>query len=192
MLLLAHAGITLGVTVLAGNVAKKQNTPKKIVAWISSFYQRIDFRILLIGSILPDIIDKPIGGLIFSEELGSGRIFAHTLVFLLILIIVGIWLYRVRDSIWMLVLAFGTFIHLLLDQIWLMPETILWPILGLEFERLPVTDWLDLWLSYFFNRPDIFIPEILGFGILMWWGIILIKRRRVGSFLQYGKSQLEY
>ena len=188
MLVLAHAGITLGISVLAGNVAKYQNKPKGVAAWISSFYQRIDFRILLIGSLLPDIIDKPLGGVIFREELSSGRLYAHTLLFLIILAVAGLWLYRSRGSIWMLVLAFGTFIHHLLDQVWLMPQTMLWPILGLEFERLPVDDWLELWLRNFFSRPDVFIPEFIGLGVLLWWGIILLNRKKVGVFLRYGKN----
>ncbi len=39
---------------------------------------------MLIGSMLPDIIDKPLGGLICKETLGNGRTYAHTLLFLLL------------------------------------------------------------------------------------------------------------
>jgi len=188
MLALAHAGITLGMTVLAGSVAKNQVKAKTgVIAWLASFSERIDFRILLIGALLPDIIDKPIGGIIFRDELSSGRIYSHTLLFLIIIAVAGLLLYRLRGSIWMLVFAFGTFFHHILDQIWLMPETMLWPILGTEFERLPVTDWLSLWFSDFFSRLDIFIPEIIGLGVLLWYGIILINRKKVGVFLRYGK-----
>jgi hypothetical protein len=188
MFVLAHAGITLGVTVLAGNVVKNQNKSKDgVIARLAALYEHIDLRILLIGSLLPDIIDKPIGGFFFREQLSNGRVYAHTLLFLIILTVVGIWLYRSRGSIWMLVLAFGTLIHHILDQIWLMPKTMLWPVLGFEFERITSTDWLSLWLSNFFSRPGVFIPELIGLGILLVWGIILVGRKKVGAFLRYGK-----
>lgn len=41
------------------------------------------------GALLPDLVDKPLGLLILSESVGSGRIFLHTLLFLLVLLITG-------------------------------------------------------------------------------------------------------
>jgi hypothetical protein len=36
-----------------------------------------DIRLLILGSLLPDLIDKPLGHIILPEN--NGRIFAHTL-----------------------------------------------------------------------------------------------------------------
>jgi len=38
----------------------------------------LDYRLVLVGSMLPDIIDKPLGGLVFREALESGRTYCHT------------------------------------------------------------------------------------------------------------------
>ena len=188
MMLFAHAGITLGVTVLAGNIAVRSARPdRRFLSWMAAFYHRIDFRILLIGALLPDIIDKPLGGIFLRDQLGSGRIYAHTLLFLVIIFIAGIVLYRARGSMWMLVLAFGSLIHHVLDSMWQMPRTWLWPFLGFEFEKLPSENWLSHWLTEFFNRADIFIPEIIGFCILIWYGIYLLNRHKVGHFIRYGR-----
>jgi inner membrane protein len=188
MMVLAHAGITLGVTVLAGNVAIRKSKPgNHLASSLAAFYRRIDFRILLVGALLPDIIDKPLGGIILRNQLGSGRIYAHTLLFLVALFLTGIMLYRLRSSLWMLVLAFGSFIHLILDSMWQMPRTLLWPFLGFDFERLPVENWISHWLNEFFTRADIFIPEFIGLGILLWFGIYLINRKKVGDFIRYGR-----
>ncbi len=48
----------------------------------------IDVRLLMLGSILPDLIDKPLGHLIFPED--NGRIFAHSLLFVILLVLIGI------------------------------------------------------------------------------------------------------
>jgi membrane-bound metal-dependent hydrolase YbcI (DUF457 family) len=188
MMVLAHTGIALGVTVLAGNAAIRTAKPdNRVIFWLASFYRRIDFRILLIGALLPDIIDKPLGGIFFRHQLESGRVYAHTLLFLVVLFIAGIVLYRRRNSMWMLVLAFGTFIHLALDSMWQMPQTLLWPFLGFEFEGITIENWFSHWVNEFFSRADIFIPEFIGLGILLWYGIYLINRKRVGEFLRNGR-----
>ncbi len=188
MLLLAHTGITLGVTVLAGSIAKRNKSTNRAAAWLAAFYERIDIRILLIGSLLPDIIDKPVGMVFFRDSLSNGRIYAHTLLFLILISIGGYVLYRQRNSIWLLVLAFGTFIHFILDQIWLTPKTIFWPLMGFEFDRIEITDWFTLWFRDFFAHPDVYLGEFIGLGILLWYGIMIINRKKVGAFLRYGKG----
>ena len=188
MMILAHTGITLGVTVLAGNIAIRKTTPtNRVASWLAAFYRRIDFRILLIGALLSDIIDKPIGGILFRDQLASGRLFAHTLLFLVLLFIAGIILYRLRHSVWMLVLAFGSFTHLILDSMWQAPRTMLWPFLGLEFEKLTAEDWISHWLNEFFTRADMFVPEFIGLSILLWCGVYLFNRKKAGDFLRYGR-----
>ena len=97
---------------------------------LKSLGQHIDIRILLIGSLLPDIIDKPLGYLIFPETLANGRIFCHTFLFLFLVIAIGLYFHRKVKSNWLLVLSFGTFTHLVFDQIWLAPHTLFWPLYG--------------------------------------------------------------
>ena len=189
MLLLAHTGITLGAaTVLAGAAKLKKKSKKGILTWFTSLSEYVDIRILLIGSLLPDIIDKPIGMVFFRDTFSSGRIFAHTLLFLIVLAAAGYYLYRRRHKTWLLILAFGTFVHLLLDQIWTMPNTMLWPFRGLTFDRYNVDEWFTIWFWNLFVYPDLFIPEFLGLAILLWFGFTLINRKKVGVFLRHGKS----
>ncbi len=189
MLLLAHTGITLGAaTVLAGAANFKKKSGNGILTWFTSLSEYVDIRILLVGSLLPDIIDKPLGVFLFRDTFSNGRIYAHTLLFLVILTAAGFYLYRRRRKTWLLVLAFGTFIHLLLDQIWLTPKTLLWPLLGFTFDRVNVEDWLSFWFWDLFVYPQVFIPEVVGLAILLWFGFNLINRKKVGVFLKYGKS----
>ncbi|MFC2010661.1 metal-dependent hydrolase [Chloroflexota bacterium] len=50
--------------------------------------------------------------------------FTHTLLFFILITLSGLWLYKWRSQTWLLVLSFGVFTHLLLDQMWSSPSTL--------------------------------------------------------------------
>ena len=189
MLLLAHVGITLGAaTLLAGAAKFNKKSGNGILTWFTSLSEYVDIRVILVGSLLPDIIDKPIGVFFFRDTFSSGRIFAHSLLFLIILAAVGFYLYRRRHKTWLLALAFGSFVHLLLDSIWNTPNTLLWPLLGFAFDRVEVSEWFSYWFWDLFVYPELFFTELLGLAILLWFGFTLINRKKVGVFLRRGKG----
>jgi len=92
-----------------------------------------------LGSLLPDIIDKPVGQFFFRDTFSNGRIFCHTLLFLILITLAGLCLYRSRGKTWLLGFSFGTFMHLIQDQMWLEPRTFLWPLYGFAFEKIDLT-----------------------------------------------------
>lgn len=76
----------------------------------------------IIGSILPDLIDKPIGYILLGESIGGGRIYTHGLVFFSLILIAGILLWKYRSHPAGLALAAGILLHQILDQMWLNPN----------------------------------------------------------------------
>ena len=189
MLVFGHAGITLGAaTLIAGAMKYKREPETGKISWFTSLSSYIDIRILLVGSLLPDIIDKPVGQYILRETFSYGRLFAHSLLFLIVVTAAGFYLYQRHKQVWLLTLSFGIFTHLILDSMWTTPRTLFWPFLGFTFDRAELTDWfLNIWhglLTY----PEVYIPELIGLLVILWFGILLIFRKRVGSFLKHGKS----
>lgn len=85
-----------------------------------------------IGSILPDLIDKPVGILIFYDTIGYGRIYCHTLLFAGLVLFAGILVYLKypRSGLLLLAMAAGIFTHQVLDAMWLQPSNWYWPVLG--------------------------------------------------------------
>jgi inner membrane protein len=188
MLLLAHAGITLGAaTVLAGVVKSRHATDIRKVSWFTSLSGYIDIRLLLVGSLLPDIIDKPVGQFFFREIFQNGRIFSHTLVFLVLITVVGFCLHQSRRQVWLLTLASGTFMHLVLDEMWRAPRTLFWPFLGFTFDKVELTYWASNILQALMSDPEVYVSEAAGIAILLWFGLALAGRKKVGAFLKYGK-----
>jgi len=80
---------------------------------------------LALGSMLPDIIDKPLGLLAFGTA-EQGRTFGHTLLFLIVLATLAVYLKNLRLAS----VSFGVLAHLVLDSMWKSPAILFWPLLG--------------------------------------------------------------
>lgn len=104
----------------------------------------------IFGALLPDLIDKPLGLLVLSESIGSGRIFFHTLLFLLLLLIPGWALLSRHRAPALFAVAIGVASHQVLDLMWEEPKTWFYPFLG-QFEPTVQEGWflqkllLELW-----------------------------------------------
>jgi len=212
MLIFGHTGITLGAAVLLNGVLSKSYSlqtegnerrhcqtsskmlpdencsPRGRASQLTFLGNRIDIRLLLLGSLLPDIIDKPIGQFLFRDTFSNGRIFCHTILFLVLITLAGYYLYQNRGKLWLLVLSFGTFMHLIQDQMWLEPRTLLWPLFGFAFERIDLTYWVQNILYALLTDPSVYIPELVGATILIWFALVLVRRRRLYAFIKNGQA----
>jgi len=198
MLILGHAGITLGCAAALDTVLNKRmssrDSSSSLVKWYpgeSGFKllaKHIDIRILLIGSLLPDIIDKPLGLIILQKSVSNGRVFCHSLFFLILIALAGIYLYRKQRRNWLLVLSFGIFTHLVFDQMWLTPDIILWPLYGWSFPQgnPNIFIWLEDMLMGLITNPDTYISEAVGALVFLIFILQLIKSKSLTSFITRG------
>jgi hypothetical protein len=172
MFLFGHIGVTLGIFFVLG-------------IFVPRLKANINPKYLIIGALLPDLIDKPLGRVIFATTIANGRIIGHTLLFSLLIFSIGLYLFEKRRDIIILSLASGSFFHLMEDQMWETPKTLFWPLFGLRFPK----DYIDnsgIWYlirelenSFTFHFSQSSIPEVFGMGVI---GILtlnwLIKRFR--------------
>lgn len=127
---------------------------------------RMDLRLLLVGAVLPDLIDTPIGLLAYSS-VGGVRLVAHSLLFasaVMVAVLVGTRRGRPRKR-WM-PLAIGVLMHLLLDAMWSNPETLWWPFLGFDFASADATT-VGTYLSTVLGDLRVWILEAVGLGYLL-------------------------
>lgn len=129
---------------------------------------KVDLRFLAVGAILPDLLDKPVGTVLFPVSIGTGRWVGHTLLFSSVLMAAILLLTRRgrRRRAWM-ALAIGAMIHLILDGMWTTPEVLLWPFLGLEFPPGPESYWSGLF-GRLFDSPWTLVGELIGLAYLVW------------------------
>jgi membrane-bound metal-dependent hydrolase YbcI (DUF457 family) len=174
---LGHIGITVALVVGARR-------------WREEF--RIDYRMLLMAALLPDLIDKPL-----SVAFGiGGRTIAHTLLFALTL--TALFLVtrnrpasQAKGSVWgavFLPLTIGTWSHLLLDRIWALPAILLWPFLGLTFPLDPFDPFTFLEA---YQDPYVLIGDAVGAAVLgyMAWRHRLYRRANFLRLLRKGRLE---
>jgi len=160
MLLFGHIGVTLGLFFVVGLFLPRLKTI-------------IDPKYLVIGALLPDLIDKPLGMVIFASTITTGRMIGHTLLFTLLLLLVGLYLYEKKRDLKIISLSTGSLFHLIEDQLWKSPQILFWPLQGLSFPKDTI-DYVGLEQvsmlfkkSFTLNFSHSSTPEILGLGVIV-------------------------
>ncbi len=148
----------------------------------------MDLRFLAIGSLLPDLVDKPIGSVLFVDQFQTGRVYGHALLAPVMLLAVVMLVTRrgsVRRKAW-LGLPIGALLHLFLDGQWANPEGFWWPFLGLDF---PEMDPARLWplLEDTITDPLILLGEAVGLAYL----VALARRADLAEVRATGRVPME-
>lgn len=122
---------------------------------------------LAIGAVLPDLIDLPIGTLLFADRFGTGELFAHALAFpaglglaTLVFTRRGIWRRR------FMLIVIGTLMHLLLDGMWTSTETFFWPLAGFDLPAQSGPYWPKAW-ERAWSDPWRWLLELAGASYLI-------------------------
>lgn len=142
---------------------------------------QLDFRLLALGVLLPDLIDKVVGPASFYTT----RMVGHTLAWALALAILGTLLLRGRARIGLLTVAAASAIHLLQDQMWRQNEVLLWPLYGWRFPATGVRTAAERLQDL--ARPEIYVPEIVGALILLAAAVRLSRQRAWRGFARGGR-----
>jgi membrane-bound metal-dependent hydrolase YbcI (DUF457 family) len=130
--------------------------------------RRIDYRFILLGAILPDIIDVPLS-FVFGWPGHRGP--AHTLLAVVVVTVLVLVAFRGQRRLSWFGLGVGWLTHLVGDGMWLVPRTFLWPAFGTHFGGNPPEPYsLDLFahpLSHLLTWGG----ELVGLGIVAWFWV---------------------
>ena len=202
MLFFGHIGLTTGIVKVCQNLItsgkfdrdglSSETQSGELHNQVNSRFNKfqnqmklIDYRFLLLGSLLPDIIDKPLWLFTGSIFQWDGRGYSHTFLFSFVLLIAGLILALRGNKTQLLTVAAGSFFHLILDAMWQNPTALWWPFLG-PILRGPTEGWFSgMWHSLLSNPYD-YISETLGFIIILYFAVRLILSRRMKYFLKTG------
>ena len=158
-------------------------TPNRFLSRLAS---GIDYRLILAGALLPDLIDKPLVFLVGPGFVNSSlRSVGHSVVGGLLLLTIA-WVVTRR---WQRAATggFGVALvaHLLMDRMWRMPEVLFWPVLGfvLPAGDVPFSHWYRVHFSQLPTTP----PDFIGIGILVVFAGHMIWNRSLTRFLSTGR-----
>ena len=131
------------------------------LVWLVFRDPAFDYRMVVVGALLPDVIDAPFGG---------ARL-AHTLLAAVVALTVVMLATRGRRHVRrsLLALPIGMFAHLVADGMWARTETFWWPFFGRSLtDRLPALD---------HGLAVLVLEELLGAIVVAWcW-----RRFRLGD-----------
>lgn len=143
-----------------------------LAVWFVFHDSRFDYRWLLVGALVPDVIDAPFGG----ARVAHGVVGSVGLLVVVMLATVGRRPVRRR----LLALPIGTFLHLVFDGAFTNTKVFWWPFGGTSFGDAPLPSWhRGAW--------DVLL-ELVGVGLCVWavrrFGLRDPERRR--RFLRSG------
>ena len=172
-----HVATTWGVA-----VALQQNNPR---------LARLDYRLLAVCALLPDLIDQPLAILVFTQSHTSQLIFHSLLINLALLVVALLW-WRAAVPY---VLAFAG--HVVLDRMWNHTESFWWPIYGWNvfWQYKPMntpTEMVNVYLDIITRYPQVWVIELIAILFFVWFGLRfkLYLWERLKYFMWTGRIDL--
>jgi len=138
-----------------------------LTVWAVFHDPSIDYRLLLLGSILPDLIDAPFGGAAVAHSV------TFSVVVLVVVMLATIGRRPLRRRL--LALPIGMFLHLVFDGVFANAKTFWWPFSGATLGEQQLPSVARGGLSVLF--------ELAGLAMLAWawrrFGLADPRRRRL-------------
>lgn len=127
--------------------------------------EKADLRWVIFFGLLADLVDKPVGLILFHETLNNGRVYFHSLFVNLVLTLLLVLLRKP------LVYSLALWIHQFADLMWTRPWVAMWPLTGsFAYRDLSLDRWVSITLG-----PYNLTTEAVACLILVW----LIRRHRL-------------
>lgn len=172
MLLLSHVGFTTAAVKLVETGLR---------------LRQVDYRIVIVFSLLPDLIDKPLSKLLESSFMYESRAVGHSLVFLgaIGLFAAVRWFWNKDTGLFLVFLA--AFFHDVFDVMWFHPGIFFWPIEGWQFPKLMAEAWLGTIQlgGYSIKQRELF--DNISVLILLYFFMKIALRGKIFEFVRKGK-----
>jgi LexA-binding, inner membrane-associated putative hydrolase len=139
------------------------------------FAGTIDYRLVALGSLLPDMVDRAIRATSGRTWSRDQHLLGHTLLLNAPVVVAGISLARRRQDARLLAVGAAAMTHLLVDPVIQSPRTLLWPLLGRDFPE-----------SRGLSRPLTMLTQIGAAAAVMATLFTLQRRGRLSDFIARG------
>jgi hypothetical protein len=158
--------------------------------WVPGL-RKADYRLVALAATASDLVDKPFAALYFYRRFRAAVLFAHSLLFHLLVTAVTLWK---RPGRWPYALAFNG--HILLDRLWYFQDTFYWPLRGWRFHtwQKAGSEQGDIKQAYwraFTRRPELWGWEVGGIVAVIWFVVRnrLYRPDCLGHLLRTGRPK---
>ena len=137
-----------------------------LLVYVTLGRRRIDYRFILVGAVLPDVIDTPLAA---AFGWPAGRGIAHTLLAPILAMVLVVVIFRGSARLRWFGLGVGWLTHLVGDGMWSAPRTFLWPAFGSAFATSPREPYSVALLTHPLAHWTTWAGELVGAAILLWF-----------------------
>lgn len=139
------------------------------IVYVTLGRRRIDYRYVLLGAVLPDVVDGLLGLFLFDGP--SGRWIAHSLLATTAVTVVILVVFSGERRLAVFGVGVGWLLHLVGDGMWSAPETFFWPAFGMDFATSPAEPYgVDLFVHPW-DHLRTWGAELVGVAMLMWFWV---------------------
>ena len=133
------------------------------IVYVTLGRRRIDFRMIGLGAVLPDLVDL------------GGRRIGHSMLAAVVVSVVVILLPRGERRLSLFGLGVGWLLHLVGDAMWEIPKTFLWPAFGTELGSTASDYSLSMWPL---------LGEVAG-ALILWWFWVAFEMSKDDRFRRF-------
>jgi inner membrane protein len=157
-----------------------------LLVYVTLGRRRIDYRYVLIGAVLPDVVDGVLGLVAFDGP--AGRWVAHSLSAVIVVAVAVLVVLRGNSRRAAFGIPVGWLTHLVADGMWEAPKTFLWPAFGTEFSATPAEPYSWDLLAHPLQHWTTWAAEAAGAALLAWFWVAfrLGREGRFRLFLRDG------
>jgi len=140
-----------------------------LIVYMTLGRRRIDYRFILLGAVLPDVVDPLLGLILFEGP--AGRWAAHSLLAVIVVAVIVILLFKGERRLRLFGIAVGWLLHLVGDGMWSAPRTFLWPAFGSDFATEPREPYTWDVFVHPLDHLGTWGGEVVGTAILIWFWV---------------------
>ena len=172
-----HITFACGTVLVGTYLATRTREPTPAEPGRPGLAALIDYRFVALGALLPDLIDKPLGRFILKDFFDdNGHVIGHTLLFGLVLVVLGVLLAVRSSDVRLLCLGIGDLTHLAVDPVTHAPQILFWPLLGTDFPQVTL---LGPWATV--------ATEAAAGLILATFVVLTYRAGRLPTFVRIGR-----
>jgi inner membrane protein len=139
------------------------------IVYVTLGRRRVDYRFVLIGAVLPDVVDGVLNVVWLHEP--AGRSMAHTIVAVIVVTVVILLTFEGERRLSVFGIGVGWLLHLVGDGMWQAPRTFLWPAFGTDFALRPAEPYSWDLLAHPLDHLVTWGGELVGLALLAWFWI---------------------
>ena len=140
-----------------------------LIVYVTLGRRRVDYRYVLVGAVLPDVVDGLLNVTLLHEP--AGRSIAHSVLSVIVVTVVILLVFKGERRLSVFGVGVGWLLHLVGDGMWEAPRTFLWPAFGADFAARPPEPYSWDLFVHPLDHLATWGGELAGLAVIAWFWV---------------------